>query len=114
MAKQYVQHISGQGEKWEVVSEDFFTSLFEWKVRMKSLQDDPFHWLPKSEYRLCPAPEAWKDVTEECVLDERGAVMHKGFNTFGDEKYRRRKVCLKTFGHAGGQWFVIIEQKVTE
>lgn len=58
--KQYVQHISGQGEKWEVV----FVDELEYEVVAKS-GNDGNHWLPTSEYRLCDPPEEWEDVTED-------------------------------------------------
>ena len=72
----WVQHISGQGEKWE----------YEW--------EGPIAWickttgqngmvLPKSEYLPCDPPELWVDVTEECGWvdpgnGERGGISHYG------------------------------------
>lgn len=59
--KRYVQHISGQGEKWEVVGDD---SSGEWGVQAKDVRVVfNTRWLPKSEYRLCDPPEKWVDVT---------------------------------------------------
>lgn len=67
MAKQYVCHISGQGEKWEVTGRLYNQEQNEdWQVASKTSKDEfSYHYLPKSEYRLCPAPEVWKDVTED-------------------------------------------------
>mgnify|MGYP001381458732 FL=1 len=58
MSKRYVQHISGQGEKWEVMAENGQ----QWGLHHNVISIG-WHFVPKSEYRLCPAPEVWKDVT---------------------------------------------------
>jgi len=115
--KQWVQHISGQGEKWEVVSSHFQTSHLEWKVYMKSMKDT-YHWLPKSEYRLCEPPEVWRDVSEgarvgsdlSCILYDnlgREISVHNG--------YRLRKVHV-SIEHGVENWVdgyaFIVEQKV--
>lgn len=65
--KKYVQHISGQGEKWEV---EYLEHDYPHLWRVKDHQDkNPYSnscaWLPKSEYRLCDPPEEWEDVTGE-------------------------------------------------
>lgn len=66
MGRRWVQHISGQGEKWEVFSE----RIYEWSVlpryQITDLYTNGNHFLPKSEYRLCNPPEEWEDVTGEC------------------------------------------------
>lgn len=59
MVTRYVQHISGQGEKWEVKKEDGYT----WCVNNNRL----LCHVPKSEYRLCEPPEEWEDVTMKYV-----------------------------------------------
>lgn len=64
MSKQWVQHISGQGEKWEV--RDGVDSEQQWCV-WDHQSDSGYHWLPKSEYRLCPAPEVWEEVKVQIV-----------------------------------------------
>lgn len=50
--KKWVQHISGQGEKWEVWKE----CEQEWNVYQKRV-GGPSLFFPKSEYRLCDPPE---------------------------------------------------------
>jgi hypothetical protein len=60
--KQWVQHISGQGEKWEV--EGRYTDA-AWKVHAKDKTVTLAHYLPKSEYRLCDPTEQWEAVTGE-------------------------------------------------
>lgn len=62
--KQYVQHISGQGEKWRVTTGGEFETC--WNAISSSGQ--VFN-LPKSEYRLCDPPEEWEDVTNEYVTN---------------------------------------------
>lgn len=119
MAKQWVQHISGQGEKWKVQKDD---DRLTWCVHKDEDLQCGFFYLPKSEYRLCDPPEVWKDVTEECEVpggSRQCTITRKGlaFNT--EHGYRFRKVQLET-RHKCGQtlasivWAFIVEQKVTE
>lgn len=125
--KQYVQHISGQGEKWELFDDPCDPEEIDWQV--KSCQENNFYYLPKSEYRLCSPPELWRpelwrDVTED--VDIRGGmnksgapvpnefVYHNNFhlaNLVCGGKYRLRKVQLWT-QYDGRQWAFIVEQKV--
>ena len=70
---QWVQHISGQGEKWEVAGIPHPLDQVEWQVYMKKPHHS-CHWLPKSEYRLCEPPEVWVDVTAECEYGNSGAL----------------------------------------
>ncbi|MDH5738707.1 MAG: hypothetical protein OEY77_00110 [Nitrospira sp.] len=70
--KQWVQHMSGKGEKWMVWSG---TEQPGWMYPGCQVDADrewcvcgsgsvvPSHLLPKSEYRLCAPPEEWEDVT---------------------------------------------------
>lgn len=58
--KQWVQHVSGKGEKWEVSEECVHT----WCVYSK--QTNGKCVLPKSEYVRCDPPEEWENVTENC------------------------------------------------
>lgn len=54
--KKWVQHISGQGEKWEVDEPKSFP--LSWRV--KSEPSAPIHYdLPRSEYVECLGPEIW-------------------------------------------------------
>jgi len=59
----WVQHISGQGRKWEVIS----GPVENYEVMSEDRQTH--HWLPKSEYRECPPPR--RRVTWECVVGSR-------------------------------------------
>ena len=69
--KQWVCHISGQGEKWEV-HEEYDDS---WSVNKQSVSRSARHWLPKSEYILCEPLERWVDVTKD--VRERHAYSTK-------------------------------------
>lgn len=114
--KQWVQHISGQGEKWEV--RDGVKAENTWCVAAKN-EHDGYHWLPKSEYRLCDPPEVWRDVTEECEVNGLGEILHGDSLTLPGHGYRRRKVQLETPHKCGKTlasivWAFIVEQKVTE
>lgn len=93
----WVQHISGEGEKWEV-SGRLYNSANEadWQVIAKNEKDD-HHYLPKSEYRLCDPPEVWEDVTDQCEITPTGFVRiinADGTHTYieHDKGYRFSKV----------------------
>lgn len=58
---QWVQHISGQGEKWEVSLE----LERMWRCDPGPKQD--WVYLPKSEYVECSPPETWIECTREAV-----------------------------------------------
>lgn len=130
--KRWVQHISGQGEKWEVDSSRTYADDTDYCVRSK-LQNtrSKLHWLPKSEYRLCDPPEVWRDVTGECVVTvdtwppgaEYGTaiamhscVLYEPTHWVKTEGYRLRKVELwNDYGtKSTKQWAFIVEQKVTQ
>ena len=117
MSKRYVQHISGQGEKWRVHDEDDNLPL-AWRV-VNSLGEVNFY-LPKSEYRPCEPPEVWKDVTEECEVTPTGLVRiinRDKTHTYlmEDRGYRFRKVSLyDTDFAATARTAFIIEKKVSE
>lgn len=117
--KKWVQHISGQGEKWEVWKE---VDLF-WNVYQK-LIGGPTLYFPKSEYRPCDPPEEWEDVTEECegesVTNDRVRIMHNGENILRQaQEHRIRKVQVNfpAVGHAPTGtparcgWAFIIERR---
>ena len=83
----WVQHISGQGEKYPVyVGADEYT----WTIQKED------HWLhiPKSEYRLCDPPERWVDVTEECKVSPLAGseLSHGDMKIYLPMGYRLRKV----------------------
>jgi len=62
----YVQHKSGQGEKWQVDSYYDDHEMF-WRVPMKPGVADLVYRLPKSEYIECDPPEQWEECTREVV-----------------------------------------------
>lgn len=77
------------------------------------------HWLPKSEYRFCPAPEVWKDVTEDVLVVSRGEysnLVYGGENIRIDNGgYRIRKVLrYETDFAATARYAFIVEKKVSE
>jgi len=118
--RQWVQHISGQGKKWEVMSEN----SFQWGVRNTHPAElIGHHWVPKSEFTLCSPPEEWKDVTEEChvspvhIRDEHWlGLFHKdGANVhWPSNGYRLRKVVINAGpqGEPPYKWAFIVEKKV--
>ena len=55
----WVQHMSGQGARWKVVHEN----ATDWTVEAHE-GEHRRHFLPKSEYRLVPAPERWELCTD--------------------------------------------------
>lgn len=119
----YVQHKSGQGEKWEVIESarpEGITDNWcvrrgtEWLVRAK---DHPKAWhiLPQSEYQLCEPPEVWKDVTHECEVRSgfnadggRLSFAHLNRMVGSQAGYRLREVEI--FNHSY-HWAFIVEQK---
>lgn len=127
--KRYVRHISGKGEKWEVmeeVSRAIFSCRFfshEWCVRAKlhqSMSSDTFYFFPKSEYQLCKPEKAWVNVTKECV-EFHGELLHcvDGenicvFNMRGTVKdgYRLRKVMLDELKSWNGRSCVSVKETV--
>lgn len=111
--KQYVCHISGQGEKWEVGSE----YQESWRIHTNAYSPDLY--LPKSEYRICDPPEVWRDVTELCEISRTGDVIRDGKFVLGSKGYRFRKVEVNLIGPnyqygCKKAWAFIVEQKVTE
>ena len=107
---QWVQHISGQREKYRVDDVGAYT----WHV---SDPGNGYTFLfPKSEYILCDPPEVWEDVTEQCEVNHRDELRHN----FGKCQaytlatilggYRLRKVLR--FAAVGlEQWGFIVEKK---
>ena len=69
----WVQHKSGQGEKYVAEDEDRYT----WKVPIKERYSNLLRWdLPKSEYIEVSPPEQWEDVTAECEVSEMRILVH--------------------------------------
>lgn len=124
MSKQWVQHISGQGEKLLIRNDD----IDYWTL--DALAQDGFAFrLPKSEYHLCPAPEVWKDVTDDTKItsvamynraggkEEWHGLFHGCSNVmWPGNGYRLRKVVTNTGpqGEPPYKWAFIVEKKVTE
>ena len=97
MSKQWVQHISGQGEKWEVMTDNGH----QWGLH-HNVNSIGWHFVPKSEYRLCEPPEVWEDVTEQCEITPTGLVRiinSDKTHTYlmKDNGYRFRKVSVFAF-----------------
>lgn len=117
--KRYVQHISRQGEKWEVFDEQ----PRHWRATFDGLNMT----LPKSEYVLCEPPETWVDVTSECVSypwnwpekenDDTTFYLVKDRELVREKSgYRLRKVKVEwfngvTLGEAKPGWAFIVERK---
>lgn len=66
--KKWVQHISGQGEKWEV-KPSAYNDMGYSDICVINYHDPKgiarYHFIPKSEYVPCDPPKEWKNVTEE-------------------------------------------------
>lgn len=117
----YVQHVSGQGEKWKLWDQQHAGPGFcYWKVH--SLQDYDSHTtLPKSEYRLCEPPERWVDVTGWCTVlsNTEDDVVHDGDVITQQRGYRIRLVELFDHDRPGfnqgykHQWAFVVDKKVT-
>lgn len=113
---QWVQHISGQGEKWEVCS---LSTDVDWAVSGKRV--GTVHHLPKSEYRICDPPEEWRDVTGDVTIQKRGSkeggfredVVHDGVilaRLCCGGLYRIGKRLVESNGRS--RWLFYVEQKV--
>lgn len=126
--KRYVQHVSGQGRKFELkdVAHNRDHSL-DWLVsRPSELSDPDWVYIPRSEYRLCPAPEVWKDVTEDTKItsvamynsagkqEEWHGLFHECSNVmWPGNGYRLRKIDGQN--RLGETRFgFVIEKKVSE
>ena len=89
---QYVQHISGRGQRWKVRSEELHYCVTTcWQVENG---DEGPAYLPKSEYRLCDPPERWVDVTTDCDIGVSTLLYCKGQLVCQSGGYRLRKVEL--------------------
>ena len=91
----WVQHRSGDGEKWEVIGQGGRTKDYEleWSVK----KGEHCYNLPKSEYIECSPPEEWEDVTVECDWGNAGEgmeaiIFHQGLRLLADRGYRLRKI----------------------
>jgi len=97
----WVQHISGQGEKYLVDH----MGLESWVVTEPQILR-----LPMSDYVRCAPPEQWMDITGDCEVDEPiiyGSIKYKGEYATTTKGYRLRKVFYD------GKWCAfIVEKKV--
>lgn len=126
--KKWVQHISGKGEKWEVIS-CVYNDMDHNGICVVN-QYDPkrigrYLYLPKFEYVLCDPPEEWEDVTEECTWSDSGyhELYLRAANGNRVEAnclspslqgylYRVRKVrCAKATGVDNPDWAFIVERR---
>lgn len=110
----YVQHKSGQWEKWKVRNE----SSGKWIVENSQTNYVDELWLPKSEYVEVPAPEQWVDVSANCEVATSGiTLIHKSTIVQGGVYgYRLHKIPICTGSgidhEATKQWAFIIEKRV--
>ena len=113
--KQWVQHISGEGEKWEIKDvADLKGGYSVFEVKPKS-EGNWAPMLPKSEYRLCSPPEVWVDVTEEVEVVDRGEysnLVYRGdIVKIGKGPYRLRKITIYAGNADHPQAAFIVERK---
>lgn len=96
----WVQHISGQGEKYEV------ERCYEYWEVSDNRQDSWYLRLPLKEYILCDPPEEWEDVTSQVYTHESVLGLMKTLN------HRLRRVrCAKATGFDNPDWAFIVERK---
>jgi hypothetical protein len=79
----WVQHKSGQGEKWKVLDVSYNTEPPEkdsWCVEA-GIGIDRHYFLPKSEYVECPPPP-WRRVTGEYHTERDGKQLHMSNGEF--------------------------------
>lgn len=112
--EQYVQHKSGQGDKWHVNGDAGKT----WLITIAPHEGAA---LPKSEYVLCEPPDTWVDVTNECVftsvpggahcLDLMATGCMSGQFVPFMRHYRLQKVQLYGYPLGNPRWAFIVERK---
>lgn len=112
---QWVQHKSGQGEKWEV--EEELSDVYQC---VKKPTEDWYKWLPKSEYMPCDPPtppKRWVDVTAECEPCCGNGLIHNGrqlnlpITQEPQSCYRLRKVLLEHGPTATQKYAFIVEKE---
>lgn len=97
---QYVQHISGTGQRWPLQEASLQNprSFPVWFVYDPMDRSQSFT-LPKSEYSRCEPSEVWVDVTEECELyfqPKDSLLCHLGTRVCEQNGYRLRRVQFET------------------
>jgi hypothetical protein len=85
MAK-WVQHISGQGQKWKLVENQ--SDQWCWGTVVVGCSN---YYLPKSEYVECDPPERWEDV--------RVRVASNGWSICGIEEDYNRIIAIPEPGY---------------
>lgn len=101
----WVQHRSGQGDKWKVETKnDHF-----WEVSDNN-QDHWFLRLPLKEYVECSPTEEWEDVTEQTAIFVDDCHHIRFYCDGGDplmcpKRYHLSKVQI------GDKWAFIIEKR---
>jgi hypothetical protein len=93
----WVQHISGQGEKWEVAEfEHNYPHLWRAKDHQQDKLGESCVWLPKSEYILCAPPKQWEDVTGSLTIEESymglGQLKYQDGTLVHNQDHRLRKI----------------------
>ncbi len=115
---QYVQHISGQGEKFLIT--DYPDPIYPTEAYWRVVEGALTYWLPRGEYRLCEPPEQWVDVTEQCVtgtIYQGIAIGTQQITGSPASGYRLRKIRIWIDGTELGQavkvqqWAFIVERK---
>lgn len=124
----WVQHISGQGQKWEVYEPHNSSKL--WAVNLGDARDN-CAYLPVFEYVLCDPPEQWEDVTGECHAIEvypeiplhfQGGIASSNHDVLFEKSkthgmsYQLRKVEVNRVGPGipngcKKQWSFIVERR---
>lgn len=131
MDQRWVQHISGQGEKWRVKDVPVnYEDHLSWCIEGNAGGFDRSFLVPTSEYVLCDPPERWVDVTEKCKVNTHGTLVHfdgadhsiNGVILTVQEGYRLRKVPRLYSGEAleklppitpTDKWAFIVEKMVS-
>ena len=94
----YVQHRSGDGEKWKLRDCGYNNSNHKtWVIDTDFSISTNCMELPRSEYVECSPPEEWEDVTVECDWGNAGEgmeaiIFHQGLRLLADRGYRLRKI----------------------
>ena len=109
----WVQHISGQGAKYELTHSMWNRAdNYSWETRNNTSNNLSWFHLPRSEYRECPPPR--RRVTGECVVLSRA-----GQSCFNLTAIDMTSACLPTGYHfkmlrkedlADGEVCLVIEE----
>jgi len=108
---QWVRHISGQGEKWEVIHEHQNDAAFRVKGKRLEIHPTLEHYLPKSEYVRCEPPEQWVDMTAGCTASAMQVYHGDLAIHIYAPNYRLRKVQIVIKPHESWQWVFLVERR---